>query len=281
MASAQRRSVAITGAGSGLGRALALEYARRGWAVAVLDLDADGAETTAQAVRESGVEALALSADVRDEASLAAAADRAADALGGIHAWVNNAGVAASGTVEQTPMAQWQHVLDIDLLGVVRGARIAIPHLKRTGGGHIANVASFAGIACPPALAAYNVAKAGVIALSETLRAELADDGVHVVVACPSFFRTNLIESSRAMAGDDVPDAAPHMQTVTQKLMDRSDFTAEDVARAMFDAAERGRFLVVMPADRGRWLTKRFAPEFFFRMVRKATRPFLQPQPRA
>lgn len=270
-------TVVITGAGSGLGRALALRYAREGWAVAVLDLSVDTAEATAQAVREAGGRAMAAAADVRDEDSLAAAAERAAAELGPIGAWVNNAGIASAGTVEDAPIAQWQGVLDINLLGVVRGARVAIPHLRAAGGGHIANVASFAGIANPPAMASYNVAKAGVISLSETLRAELADDGIHVLVACPSFFQTNLVQSSRSVAGDsDMTDAAPQMSVITQRLMERSAFTAEDVADAILGAADAGRFLVIMPPDRTRWLAKRASPELFFRMVLKSTRSFLR-----
>lgn len=274
-----QKAVVITGAGSGLGRALALHYARRGWSVAALDIDRAAAEATAQAVMAEGGDALAEAVDVRDAQAMESAAGAAAERFGQINAWVNNAGIAASGTVDEAPMPQWQAVLDIDLLGVVRGARAAIPWLRRAGGGHIANVASFAGIANPPGMASYNVAKAGVIALSETLRAELAEDDIHVLVACPSFFQTNLLATSRSVAGEDAPEKPLPMEKITEKLMARSSFTADDVAAAMYRAAERGQFLVIMRPDLPRWALKRASPELFFRMVRRATRAFIQPRP--
>jgi NAD(P)-dependent dehydrogenase (short-subunit alcohol dehydrogenase family) len=275
----KQKAVVITGAGSGLGRALALHYARRGWSVAALDIDRAAAEATAQAVMAEGGDALAEVVDVREAQAMESAAAAAAERFGQINAWVNNAGIAASGTVAEAPMPQWQAVLDIDLLGVVRGARAAIPWLRRAGGGHIANVASFAGIANPPGMASYNVAKAGVIALSETLRAELAEDDIHVLVACPSFFQTNLLATSRSVAEDAAPAKPLPMEKITEKLMARSSFTADDVAAAMYRAAERGQFLVIMRPDLPRWALKRASPELFFRMVRRATRAFIQPRP--
>ncbi|MCR9090255.1 SDR family NAD(P)-dependent oxidoreductase [Algiphilus sp.] len=275
---AHTRAVVITGAGSGLGRALAEQYARRGWSVAAVDIDRDAAEATAQAVLDARGDAIAAEADVRDLHALEMVASTVADRFGHIDAWINNAGVAASGTVDATDLDQWQAVLDIDLLGVVRGSKAAIPWLRRSGGGHIVNVASFAGIANPPGMGSYNVAKAGVISLSETLRAELADDHIHLVVACPSFFKTNLVASSRRVAGEAAPEQPTTMEKITEKLMERSKFSAEDVAAAIYRAAEREEFMVIMRPDRSRWLAKRASPEFFFRMVRKATRGFIQPR---
>lgn len=274
----ETRVVVITGAGSGLGRALALHYARNGWSVAALDIDRSAAETTAQEVMATGGDALAAEVDVRDEASVNAGATAAGERFGRIDAWINNAGIAAAGTVAETELSQWQTVVDIDLLGVVRGARAAIPWLRKAGGGHIANIASFAGIATPPGLASYNVAKAGVVALSETLRLELADDDIHVCVACPSFFKTNLLATSRSVAGEDEDEAPRPMEKVTEKLMARSTFTAEDVAAAIYRAAERGQFLVLMRPDLPRWLLKRASPEAFFRAVRRTTRGFTRPR---
>lgn len=276
---AHTRAVVITGAGSGLGRALAQQYARQGWSVAAVDIDRDAAEATAQAVLDARGDAMAAAADVRDLDALERVASTVADRFGHIDGWINNAGIAASGTVDDTGLDQWQTVLDIDLLGVVRGSKAAIPWLRRSGGGHIANVASFAGIANPPGMGSYNVAKAGVIALSETLRAELADDQIHVLVACPSFFKTNLVASSRRVAHEAAPEEPTTMEKITQKLMERSKFSAEDVASAIYHAAEREQFMVIMRPDLSRWLAKRASPEFFYRMVRKATRGFIQPRP--
>ena len=116
------------------------------------------------------LKALALPCDVTSEESVAAAAKRLQQDWGGVDVLVNNAGVATAGTVLDSPLEQWRWVLDINLLGCVRGARAVIPMLTAQRSGHIVNIASFAGIANPPAMASYNAAKAAVISLSETLR---------------------------------------------------------------------------------------------------------------
>jgi short-subunit dehydrogenase len=128
--------------------------------------------------------------------------------------------------------------------------------------GHVVNIASFAGIASPPNMASYNVSKAGVISLSESLRAETLDEGVDVSVACPSFFKTNLVESF-----DNPADA--WMKKFTEVVMDRSRVSAEDVAEDIFRAVHEGRFMLITHDDaRMQWRVKRAAPELFYKMVR-------------
>jgi short-subunit dehydrogenase len=127
------------------------------------------------------------------------------------------------------------------------------------------NVASFAAIASAPGMVAYNVAKAGVVSLSESLRAEVCDEGVDVTVACPSFFQTNLLESFRS------PD--PGIRGKVMRLMQNARVTADDVARDIYDGVVHRRFLVISHEE-ARWhhRLKRALPEIFYREVRKTMR---------
>lgn len=270
------KRILVTGAGSGLGRAVALRFARDGWTVAATDRDPASAAQTLEQVQALGAKGLSAALDVTSEESFAAVVGTIEATWGGVDVLVNNAGVGSSGTVADAPLAQWQWVLDINLLGCVRGSRAVIPALTRQRGGHIVNIASFAGIANPPGMASYNVSKAGVISLSESLRFELDSLGIGVTVVCPEFFKTNLLETSRAAApqGTVVPSAA---ERITARLMDRSTFTADDLAADIFNAVRDNTFLVIAPKEaRQRYHLKRIAPEWYFRKAREVTAKFLQ-----
>lgn len=265
------KRLVITGAGSGLGHALALRFASAGWRVAVTDLDGERAQATLAAVSETGATGFARVCDVRSDGDVDELVRHTREAFGGVDVVVNNAGVGAAGTVAETPINDWHWMLDINLLGVVRGCRAFAPVLSAQGAGHIVNVASFAGVAQAPAMASYNVAKAGVIALSETLRAELARDGVGVSVACPSFFRSNILEQFRS--------PSEHMRGIAGKLVQRSRHTASEVADAIYSGVHDGRFMIIPQHEaRWRWRLKRFAPEWYFRRLVTATRSFLEPR---
>ena len=269
------KRVLITGAGSGLGRALALKFGKEGWRVAATDLNRAAAEQTLAQLVAAGGSGLADSCDVTSEESFAAVVERLRREWDGLDVLVNNAGVATAGTVADSPLEQWQWVLNINLLGCVRGARAVIPLLTAQGSGHIVNIASFAGVANPPAMASYNAAKAAVISLSETLRFELAPHNIGVSVACPSFFKTELLATSRA--GGDKSSTAPQMNRIVERLMEKATVTADDVAADIHDAVQTGRFMVMTHPDaRQRALLKRVSPELYFRLARKATETFLK-----
>lgn len=253
------KRVLITGGASGLGRALAARYALDGWRVLIGDVNAErGRETAA----ELDGEVVFRHLDVTDESSLAAARDWLKAEWGGLDVLVNNAGVAAAGRVERIPPEDWDWILDINLMGVVRGCRVFVPLFKRQGSGHVVNIASMAGLLNAPVMANYNVAKAGVVALSETLRFELAPWGIRTTVVCPSFFQTNLHESLRT------PE--PGMQKTVEKLLASSELDADDVARIIRDAVARGRFLVLPHrAARRAWFFKRYLPWLYNRGMRR------------
>lgn len=252
-----QRRILITGAGSGLGLALAHRYARTGARVACVDLIGERAEAARAALQGDGH--LALVADVGDDASMQALHDRVIAEWQGLDVLVNNAGIASGGPMTGTTMEEWRRILDIDLLGVVRGCRLFLPMMLAAKRGRIVNTASLAGLAAAPGIMSYGVAKAGVVALSEQLRAELHGSGVRVTVLCPAFFRTNLMETA-IIDGD--------AKRFAQKMMDRSPDTPDQIADRCFAAIERGDFLV-LPSRRTPWLWrfKRWLPGVYFRQM--------------
>jgi len=263
MSKFEQKRIAITGAGSGLGRAIAVRFARDGWRVAIADIHEARMRETLELVQNAGGSGFVQLCDVRKEADFVALADRVRQEWGGLDVLVNNAGIATGGSVVESRYDEWQLVLDINLMGVVRGCKTFTPMLLAQKSGHVVNIASFAGIACPPSMANYNVAKAGVIALSESLRAETFDEGVDVSVVCPSFFKTNLTES--IPSGSD-----PAVKKFTEIVMAKAKVTAEDVADDIHDAVHEGRFMVITHDDaRMQWRLKRAAPEYFYKVVRE------------
>ena len=244
------RLALITGAGSGLGRAIALHLAREGCTIAVTDLQGDRAEAVAREIQATGGKAQAHQLEVGDWDAWRAL-ERS---LGPVDILVNNAGVADVGRLVDTDPEQWARQLDINLMGVIRGCRTFVPAMTRRGSGHVINIASLAGLALAPGMISYNTAKAAVVAFSESLRVEVALDGVGVSVCCPAFFRTNLTDSMHT--------ASPAMVARVHKWMDTSGVTAEDVALACADAIEQNRFLVLThPGTWKYWLLKRLWPE--------------------
>lgn len=166
--------IAITGAASGLGRELALRWARAGARVALGDINGERLAAVAREVSAAGGTALMQKCDVRLADDMNALVDTCAQSWGGLDIFVNNAGVAGGGSFEKLTDEDWQWLLDINLMGVVRGARAVAPLFRSQGSGHIVNIASMAGLLAPPGMSSYNVAKTGVVSLSETLHGELA-----------------------------------------------------------------------------------------------------------
>jgi NADP-dependent 3-hydroxy acid dehydrogenase YdfG len=228
--------VLVTGAASGLGRAIAARFAAAGARVLVSDVDAAAA---GRAADEIGAAAIGL--DVTADEDWASARDWCEREWGGLDVLVNNAGVGAGGRFEKIGMADWDWIWEINVKGVVRGCRTFVPGFKARGSGHLVNVASLAGIMNLPAMSSYNVTKAAVISLSDTLRLELEPYGVRTTVVCPAFVRTNL--------GDRLRSPDPAIARLVDRLMTSSTVTAADVADQVVTAVARGRFLVLTHRD--------------------------------
>lgn len=250
------RSV-ITGAGSGFGRALALELAGRGGHLVLSDIDLSAAQETARLARERGAgDVLALPCDVRQPAQLEALA---AACSGPVDLVVNNAGVGSGGRVGELSLTDWRWTLEVDLYGVIYGCHVFVPRLRQQGYGHLLNVASAAGLLCGPRMAAYNVAKAGVVALSETLAVELDGSGVGVTVLCPMFFRTNIV------AAGHFADEQTRIQA--DRMMARGRPTQEVVLAALTAVDRKELYCVPMADGRWLWRLKRAAPLLFSKLA--------------
>ena len=225
----------VTGADSGLGAALTAALRARGDEVLATDR-APGA----------GVD---LVLDITSDADWDAAVRHVHDTWGGLDLLVNNAGVAGGGRIELCTIEEWQHLVDVNLLGAVRGIRAFTPLLKEQRGGRIVNVASLAGLVHPAGMASCNATKAAVVALTETVGHELAPWGVTAHAVCPSYFRTNLVAS---MTGSDEA-----VGRLVSGLVEGSRTTAEDVAAAVLAGLDAGDELIVPDeAARAAWELK-------------------------
>ena len=252
------RLALITGAGSGLGAAMATKLAHSGWNVLATDLDEARANDTVENLPGEGHRSYAL--NVTDETqwqALRNAIEANGQTLGLL---INNAGVATGGMTGDTPLDDWRWVMEINLMGVVMGCHHFVDLFRRQRGGHIINVASWAGLAAAPGIASYGTAKSAVVSFSEMLRAELYNDGVEVSVLCPAFVKTNLTSTMRA------PDQSYAKRV--NRWMENSGVSAEDVAGVVMRAVEKPKFLLMTHTDT-RWLyrLKRWFPGLYFRLL--------------
>ena len=249
--------VLITGAGAGLGESMARRFHRAGAHIIACDLHLDRVEALAGTL---GSSVTPLAMDVTQKSDWADVMARVERDHGRVDVLINNAGVAAAGRLEDTPIEDWQWVMDIDLMGVVMGCQAVLGMMRAQKSGHIVNVASVAGLAGAPEINAYGTAKAGVIAMSEMLRAEVHADGIEVSALCPAFVKTRLTETMRAREA--------HYEKRVQRWMDRSGVSADDVAQTVYQAIQKPKFLLLThPPTRWMWRLKRFFPETYFKLV--------------
>lgn len=247
----------VTGAAKGLGKAFAEELAKGGAALVLSDIDEGALEATAAALRAGGATVHTARADVTQYAEVEALRTLAERALGGADLVINNAGVAVGGALEEVSLEDWKWVLDVNLWGVIHGVKAFVPAMKARRSGRVINVASVAGLIHAPELGPYNVTKAGVVALSETLYAELKPHGVHVTVLCPSFFKTAIMENARGPMD-------PESLRVAAGFMEKASVQANQVARYALTASERKELHALPMADaRFMWRFKRSAPQTF------------------
>ena len=252
------RLALITGAGSGLGAAMAAKLAQSGWNVMATDLDEARAGDTVENLPGQGHRSYAL--NVTDETQWQALRN-AIEANGRpLDLLINNAGVATGGMTGDTPLDDWRWVMEINLMGVVMGCHHFVDLFRRQRSGHIINVASWAGLAAAPGIASYGTAKSAVVSFSEMLRAELYNDGVEVSVLCPAFVKTNLTSTMRA------PDQSYAKRV--NRWMENSGVSADDVAGVVMRAVEKPKFLLMTHTDT-RWLyrLKRWFPGLYFRLL--------------
>lgn len=257
----QDRIAIVTGGASGIGRALCEELARRGALAIVADINREGAEAVAAAIASSGGRATAAALDVTRAEDVERLVEETVRAHGRLDYMFNNAGIGVGGEVRDLTLDHWRKCIDINLWGVIYGARAAYAAMVRQGSGHIVNTASAAGLVGEPGLAPYSVTKSAVISLSNALRAEGEALGVRVTVICPGFIDTAIYENAIGMH----IDKEEFLSKLPVKLV-----SAPDAARAMLSGVERNQAIVVFPFyARLAWWLVRLYPGSLARLHRR------------
>jgi butyryl-CoA dehydrogenase len=243
------RVAAITGAGSGIGRALARELARRGTHLALSDIDSVGLAETVQLCEGAGVKVTSQVVDVADRAAVHAWADRVVADHGQVHLIFNNAGVALGATVEGMAYEDLEWLMSINFWGVVHGTKAFLPHLIASGEGHIVNLSSVFGLLGIPAQSAYNAAKFGVRGFTDALRIELdvARNGVSCTTVHPGGIKTNIARNARmhdsvAAFTGGTPDVGTSFDKIAMT-------TPERAARQILKAVQRNRRRALIGPD--------------------------------
>jgi NAD(P)-dependent dehydrogenase (short-subunit alcohol dehydrogenase family) len=267
------RYAIVTGGGRGLGREFCLRLACDGWHIAIVDVDRIGAEETSRMVAQSGGVGRVEQRDVTRIDDWLALRDGLQADWPRLDLLVNNAGKYAAGYVGSFDLAEAERLIQLNLMGVLYGCHTLVPWLIAGAIGsasagwraHIINVASSFAILCPPGMAPYNLSKAGVVALSETLHGELKPRGVGVTVVCPGPMPTRFVESASFDS-----DA---FRELTQSYVRDSTLAPAAVAAAALDAARRRKLYVVMGANqRWYWRIKRLAPMTLLSRVARRVR---------
>lgn len=251
----------VTGAGSGIGRAFALELARRGGAVMCADISLPRAQETVAMVHALGGIGYAVECDVSIRENIEELALRAGIEFdGAVTVLINNAGVGIGGKpVGDIGFEDWNWALCINLWGVIHGCEVFTPAFRAAGEGGIINVASAAGFAAAPLMGPYNVGKAAVMSLSETMAAELSGTGVRVSVLCPTFVKTNVAVDGRITA------SSSRLAEFAMRWTGRS---PDKIAARTLDAFDKGRLYVVPQFDaKAVWRLKRLLPAVYVRVL--------------
>ncbi|MDB5973091.1 MAG: Short-chain dehydrogenase [Hydrocarboniphaga sp.] len=241
------KAALIYGAAKGIGRAVALEFARRGARLGIADIDKAGADETAALIIAAGGQAIGLRCDVTSELSVREAAVAAEVALGEIDIVMNNVGGILNGNPEDIPVAEWERILSLNLMSAVRGNAVFLPKMIARGNGHIVNTASFAGLyPFAASRVPYVAAKAAVVAMSESLALYLHPKGIRVSCLCPGPVMTGVMDSMKTWSANTVlrgPGSHLEIKTVDQ------------VATTLADGMRDGR--IIIPTDESVWETLR------------------------
>jgi NAD(P)-dependent dehydrogenase (short-subunit alcohol dehydrogenase family) len=242
----------VTGAGSGIGRALSIALAKRGAVVHVTDVNGETAEKVA---REIGGSAKHARLDVRD----ADAVKRVVEGAGRVDYMFNNAGIGVGGEIQDLTLAHWDRILDVNVRGVIHGVHAVYPQMVARGSGHIVNTASMAGLAAAPLLTPYAMTKHAVVGLSVSLRVEAAAYGVRVSALCPSAIETPILDSDNPA---DLPPLKwrPDLRKFLTEISG-TPYPVDKLAEETLDAVEDDVGIIVIPARaRLAWRASRWVP---------------------
>ncbi|EPF6187424.1 SDR family NAD(P)-dependent oxidoreductase [Acinetobacter baumannii] len=251
----------VTGAGSGIGRSFAVELAKRGGSVVCADINLKAAEETVKLIEQLGQKAFAVQCDVGQAEQVQALADQAEQLLDHpVTLIINNAGVGLGGKFDEMSLEDWKWCMHVNLWGVIHGCHAFVPKFKKLGYGAIINVASAASYTAAPEMSVYNVTKAGVLALSETLSAELRKFNIKVNVLCPTLVPTNIIKNGR------IPGR--YSKLADHALMNYAMTTSDAVATLTLNRLDRGQLYTTPQIDAKLfWLMKRTSPTLYAKFL--------------
>jgi NAD(P)-dependent dehydrogenase (short-subunit alcohol dehydrogenase family) len=261
----------VTGAGSGIGAALAEELALRGSEVVLADVDATDAEAVAERIRSRGGRASATHLDVTSAAAFEGVVVETVKRLGRLDYVFNNAGIGVAGPAADYTLDAWDRILGVNLRGVIHGVQAAYPVMIRQGFGHVVNTASMAGLTTSPGMIGYATTKHAVVALSLALRSEAAAHGIRVSVLCPGVIRTPLLQGGKhGIFLGSVP-VDRQRQLVGEFFERLRPMAAPVFARKVLDRVARNRAIVIVPGWwRILWWVERASPAFTSFLARKS-----------
>jgi len=239
----QNRVAVVTGAASGIGRALSAELARCGADVVLADIAAEGVREAAREISAGGGRAEAVVVDVADAAAVTAMIDTVVRTRGRVDFLFNNAGTAVGGETLSHTLADWRRCVDVNLMGAVHGFYAAYPHMQKARSGTVVNTASFAGLVPVPGVPAYCATKSGVVALSRVLRMEACAYGVRVIALCPGVVDTPILENvAHGIVKGDLP-----VEEIRRKVKGLHPMPAERFAARALDAVLRNPSVALVP----------------------------------
>jgi NAD(P)-dependent dehydrogenase (short-subunit alcohol dehydrogenase family) len=256
----------VTGGASGIGFALGRAFAAAGMKVMLADIETEALAAAVKSLQDVGPDARGVTCDVTDPLSVERAARASYDAFGNIHVVCNNAGVAASGGIDNISLDNWRWVLDVNLMGVLHGIRTFLPHIRAHGeGGHIVNTASMAGMNGGLGFSPYVASKFAVVGMSEGLAAQLRPLGIGVTVLCPGYVRTGIGESGRnrperygaSKAPDPASPAGQLLAHIAERL--RAGLDPSEVAARVLAAIGEDELYVFTHPEMREEVKERFA----------------------
>jgi len=255
----------VTGAASGIGRALSQELARRGASVILADVNPSPVEEAAETITKAGHKAETFVLDVSDYDAVDKMVADTMARYGRLDYLFNNAGIAVGGEVRDCSIDDFRNVINVNLFGVVNGVAAAYPLMVKQGYGHIINTASIEGLIPTPATVSYVASKYGVVGLSNALRIEGADLGVKVSVVCPGYIKTPIFQTSKVIKID--------REKMLKSLPERFGITSEACTQIILRGVQRNKAIIVVTGfAKVLWVLQRISPALIRRIMRRDLR---------